>query len=410
MWYNWEKSRLSRRRGPAFEERQEEGDGMKVGILGGTLDPVHNGHIEIALAAMDALKLDRVLLMPAGDPPHKKRRTDKWARMRMTEIAAAEHENLFASDVEIRRMGTTYTVDTLTALSVEQPEVEWTYIVGADTLNALDSWKEFPRVARLCAFAAVARPGYDQALTELRARAITECYGTRVEILPVSGPKISSTQVRKRVAEGRPIDDIVPAGVAEYIRRNGLYLCDYSETQILEMLKAHLTFRRFTHTLGVAETAQRLAPQCGVDPLRARLAGLLHDCAKSMQMEEMRALVAAHMPDLDRAELDTRAILHAPAGMIVAHDAFGVRDPQILSAIRKHTVGDGVMSPMDALIYVSDFIEPGRDDFPGLSDARRAAEEDIWRAMHICAELTAGHLREHGQPIHPRTLSLLEHY
>lgn len=383
---------------------------MKVGILGGTLDPVHNGHIEIAVEAMESLKLDRVLLLPAGDPPHKKRRTDKHVRMRMAQIAADGHPGIVASDIEIRRMGTTYTVDTLTLLSVEQPDVEWVYIVGADTLNKLDSWKEFPRVARLCTFAAAERPGCDSALTRLRAGAIAECYHTKVDILPVSGPKISSTQVRKRVAEGRPIDDLVPSGVADYIRHNGLYLCDYSEAQILEMLKAHLTFRRFTHTLGVAATAQRLAPSCGVDPLRARLAGLLHDCAKSMPLEEMRALVAAHMPDLDEEELNTRAILHAPAGMIVAHDAFGVRDPRILSAIRKHTVGDGEMSPMDALIYVSDFIEPEREDFPGLDRARKAAEEDIWRAMHICAELTAKHLQERGQAIHPRTLRLLENY
>lgn len=383
---------------------------MKVGILGGTLDPVHNGHIEIALAAMDALALDRVLLLPAGDPPHKKRRTDKWARMHMTELAAGGYPGLVASDMEIRRMGTTYTVDTLTLLSVEQPDVEWVYIVGADTLNKLDTWREFPRVARLCAFAAVERPGCDQALTRLRANAISECYGTRVDILPVSGPKISSTMVRRRVAEGNGIDDLVPPAVSDYIRQNGLYLCDYNEAQILEMLKGHLTYRRFIHTLGVADTAQRLAPKCGVDPMRARLAGLLHDCAKSMPLGQMRALVAAHMPDLDKEELDTRAILHAPAGMIVARDNFGVRDPQILSAIRKHTVGDGEMSAMDALIYVADFIEPGREDFPGLDRARRAAEKDIWQAMHVCAALTAKHLKERGQPIHPRTLSLLEHY
>ena len=383
---------------------------LRIGILGGTLDPVHNGHLEIAVAAMTELRLDHVLLLPAGDPPHKKRRTDKWARMRMTELAAGTHAGLIASDAEIRRMGTTYTVDTLTALSVERPEVEWTYIVGADTLHKLDSWKEFPRVARLCVFAAVERPGCDRALTELRAKAIAECYHTRVEILSVSGPKISSTQVRRCVAEGKDIGGLVPAGVAAYIRDHGLYLCDYNENQILEMLKAHLTERRFIHTLGVADTAQRLAPRCGVDPMRARLAGLLHDCAKSMPLEEMRALVTARMPDLDQAELDTRAILHAPAGMIVAEDAFGVRDPQILSAIRKHTVGDGEMSAMDALIYVSDFIEPGREPFPGLDRARKAAEKDIWQAMRICAELTAKHLKSRGQDIHPRTLKLLERY
>ena len=383
---------------------------MKIGILGGTLDPVHNGHIEIATAAMAALGLERVALMPSGDPPHKNRATSKWDRLRMAELAAEAHPGLYASDREIRREGTTYTVDTLSALVVEQPDVEWTYILGADALNKLDTWKEFPRIARLCSFAAVSRPGCDEDLARLRARAISSCYHTRVDLLPVSGPPLSSTAVRKRVAEGLPVDGCVPVAVADYIRRKGLYLCKYSEEQIMEHLKGMLTYHRFTHTLGVADTAQRLATNCGVDPLRARLAGLLHDCAKSMPLEEMREMVVNNLDDLDVEELETRAILHAPADMVMARDVFGVRDPSILSAIRKHTVGDGEMSPMDALIYVSDFIEPGREPFPGLEKARKLAEKDIYKAMVCCTQLTAKHLKSQGKHVHPRSQALLDNY
>lgn len=383
---------------------------MKIGILGGTLDPVHNGHIEIAMAAMAALGLDQVALMPSGDPPHKTRATDRLDRLRMAELAAEGRPGLYASDLEIRRQGRTYTVDTLSTLAVEHPEVEWTYILGADALNKLDTWKEFPRIARLCSFAAVSRPGCDEDLARLRAGAISSCYHTRVDLLPVSGPPLSSTAVRKRVAEGLPIDDCVPGPVADYIRRKGLYLCKYSEAQILDRLKGMLTWHRFTHTLGVADTAQRLAAGCGVEPLRARLAGLLHDCAKSMPLDEMRELVVKNLPDIDEEELDTRAILHAPAGMVMARDVFGVRDASILSAIRKHTVGDGQMSPMDALIYVSDFIEPGREPFPGLEKARKLAEKDIYRAMVCCTQLTAKHLKSQGKHVHPRSQALLDHY
>ena len=383
---------------------------MKIGILGGTLDPVHNGHIEIAMAAMAALGLDQVALMPSGDPPHKTRATDRLDRLRMAELAAEGRPGLYASDLEIRRQGRTYTVDTLSTLAVEHPEVEWTYILGADALNKLDTWKEFPHIARLCSFAAVSRPGCDEDLARLRAGAISSCYHTRVDLLPVSGPPLSSTAVRRRVAEGVPIDDCVPGPVADYIRRKGLYLCKYSEAQILDRLKGMLTWHRFTHTLGVADTAQRLAAGCGVEPLRARLAGLLHDCAKSMPLDEMRELVVKNLPDIDEEELDTRAILHAPAGMVMARDVFGVRDASILSAIRKHTVGDGQMSPMDALIYVSDFIEPGREPFPGLEKARKLAEKDIYRAMVCCTQLTAKHLKSQGKHVHPRSQALLDHY
>ena len=383
---------------------------MKIGILGGTFDPVHNGHIEIAMAAMEALGLDQVALMPSGDPPHKTRATDKQDRLCMAQIAAQGRRGLYASDIEINRQGATYTVDTLSILAAEHPEVEWTYILGADALNKLDSWKEFPRVARLCSFAAVSRPGCDEDLARLRARAISSCYKTRVDLLPVSGPPLSSTAGRHRVAEGLDIGDCVPQEVAAYIRERGLYLCKYSEAQILDRLKGMLTDHRYTHTLGVANTAQRLAPACGVDPLRARLAGLLHDCAKSMALDEMREMVSRSLPDLAEEELETRAILHAPAGMVMARDLFGVRDATILSAIRKHTVGDSYMSPMDALIYVSDFIEPGRELFPGLEKARKLAEKDIYRAMCCCAQLTAKHLKSRGQHMHPRTQALLDRY
>ena len=383
---------------------------MKIGILGGTLDPIHNGHISIAQGVMNQLGLDAVMLLPSGDPPHKAHPTAKQDRLRMAKAAAKGRKGFYASDMEIRREGTTYTVDTLSRLAVDHPDTEWVYIVGADTVNVLDTWREFPRVARLCRFAAVGRPGCDAGLVQLRADAMRECYGAQIDLLTLDGPDISSTQVRRCVAEGQSIDALVPAAVAKYIREHGLYLCDFSEEQVVEKLRATLNPHRFTHTMGVADTATRLAARFNVDPHRARLAGLLHDCAKSMPLDEMRALVQANIPDMDEEELNTRAVLHAPAGMVLAERDYGVRDRNILSAIRKHTLGDGSMSPMDALIYVADFIEPNRIPFPGLDKVRKAAEKDIYRAMCLAAELTESHLRSQGQTAHPRTLALLDVY
>lgn len=383
---------------------------MRIGILGGTLDPVHNGHISIAQGVMNQLGLDAIMLLPSGDPPHKAHTTDKKDRLRMAKAAAKGRRGFFASDIEILREGITYTVDTLSLLNVEQPDTEWVYIVGADTVNVLDSWREFGRIARLCRFAAAGRPGFDAGLVRLRAEALRECYGAQIDILTLDGPDISSTEVRERVAENRPIDALVPPPVGKYIREHGLYLCSFSESELTERLRAALNPHRFAHTMGVADTATQLAARFNVDPHRARLAGLLHDCAKSLPLDEMRALVQANIPDLDDEELNTRAVLHAPAGMVLAARDYGVRDRDILSAIRKHTLGDGSMSPMDALIYVSDFIEPNRDPFPGLEKVRKAAEKDIYRAMCLAAELTESHLRSQGQRAHPRTLALLDVY
>ena len=112
---------------------------MRMGIMGGTLDPVHNGHIAVARAVCRACGLDGVMLLPAGDPPHKQHRADKADRWAMAQLAVGTLDWMSASDLEITRVGTTYTVDTLEQLSAAQPDVEWVYIIGADTVNVLET-------------------------------------------------------------------------------------------------------------------------------------------------------------------------------------------------------------------------------------------------------------------------------
>ena len=379
---------------------------MRVGIMGGTLDPVHSGHVFVAGKAMELLGLDRVMLLPAGDPPHKTPPTPKADRMEMARLAAAGCDGLFACAVEIDREGVTYTVDTLRELSRANPNTEWFYLLGADALDMLDSWRNFGEVAKMCTFAVNDRAEED--VDAARIRALEEKYGAKFVRLPFRGPEISSTDVRERVAEGQSIAGLVPEAVEAYIRDNGLYLCGKSKAQILDILKSELKPGRYVHTLGVAETARRLAPRFGVDPMRAELAGLLHDCAKSMPIDELRKLAREGVPDVDAEELAAERVVHAPAGSVLAERRFGVRDRSILSAIRKHTLGGAEMSAMDALIYVADFIEPNRKDFPGLREARNLAESDIFAAARLCARLTDEHVKREGGRSHPRTLAMLK--
>ena len=379
---------------------------MRVGIMGGTFDPVHCGHVFVARRAMELLGLDRVMLLPAGDPPHKAAPISKCDRMEMTRLAASECEGLFACAVEIDREGVTYTVDTLGELTRANPNTEWFYLIGADTLDVLDSWRNFGEVAKLCTFAVNGRAAEDVDMG--RVRDLERRYGAKFVVLPFNGPEISSTDVRLRVAEGRSVHGLIPESVEKYIRDRGLYLCEKSKEQVLDILQSELKPGRFRHTLGVAETALRLAPRYGVDPRRAELAGLLHDCAKSMPIAELRALVRENVPDTDAEELAADRVVHAPAGSVLAERQFGVRDPSILSAIRKHTLGGAEMSAMDALIYVADFIEPNRAEFPGLREARELAETDIFAAAKLCARLTDEHVRSQGGRSHPRTLAMLK--
>lgn len=379
---------------------------MRIGIMGGTLDPVHNGHLRIAEAVRQHLRLDRIMLLPAGDPPHKSRPTLKSDRLNMARIAAGESEHIFVCGIEIFREGTTYTVDTLTELTAANPSTQWFYIIGADTLDVLDTWRNLKGVSEKCTFAVVGRA--DEAPDPQRAQYLAENYGSKFEFVPFSGPQISSTDIRKMASRGEDYSGFVPAGVAEYICANGLYLCAVPKHEILSELKRTLKPSRVAHTLGVVDTAVRLAAKHGIDPAKAEIAALLHDCAKYMPVKDMQDMIGGVLPDADEQEINTPSILHAPAGSVLARQKFGVEDAEILSAIRKHTIGDENMSPLDALIYTADFIEPGRELFPGLEEARALAETDLFAAMRKCTELTNRYLLAQGKKPHPKSLKLIK--
>lgn len=381
---------------------------MRIGIMGGTLDPVHNGHVQLAQAALISLKLDGVMLLPAGDPPHKLHTTSGRNRLEMVRLAVQNEEHIFPCNIEVQRAGITYTVDTLCELAEKNPDTQWFYIIGADTLRLLESWKNFSSVAQMCTFLVCGRA--DEAASLSCMAYLEEKYSARFVCLDFTGPDISSTEIRRRICKGIDASGLVPAAVNEYILKKGLYLSALGKDEILKKLQTDLKKERFNHTIGVAEVAVRLAKRYGIDPMQAELAALLHDCAKAMPLEEMRRRVLAEAMDVDSQELNTTSVLHAPAGAAVARTEYGIEHTDILSAIRKHTLGAPVMSPLDALIYTADFIEPGRKDFPGLAHARQLAEHDLYAAMCLCAELTSRYLGTMGERMHPRSVAMLKNY
>jgi nicotinate-nucleotide adenylyltransferase len=189
---------------------------VRVGILGGTFDPIHLGHLRAAESAREELELERVVFVPARTPPHGKGpQASSLDRYAMVAAATAGHPAFVPSDIELRREGPSYTVDTLTQWLRESPDDALFVIVGSDTFAEMPSWKDPERVFALCTVAVVARPG--EASREARAgsaRAVT-----------VDGPglAISSTEVRQRLAAGRSVRYLVPEAVADYVVKRGLY-------------------------------------------------------------------------------------------------------------------------------------------------------------------------------------------
>ncbi len=198
---------------------------MRVGIYGGTFSPIHNGHVAAAHAFMEQMWLDILYVIPTGVSPHKIMKGDATPadRLEMCRLAFADTEGVIVSDLEIRREGKSYTVDTLRAMSREGDRLF--LLLGTDMLLSLDTWREPDEIFRLC-YPAYIRREADAALDDAIVAKITayhETYGKVVRRIVTPPVELSSSEIRTAVAAGQPTDGMLPPAVADYIRAHGLY-------------------------------------------------------------------------------------------------------------------------------------------------------------------------------------------
>lgn len=198
----------------------------RIGISGGTFNPIHIGHLIIAEMVRDRFGLDKVLFIPSGMPPHKNLGSVLCAEKRfyMVRRAVANNPHFIESRIEIDRGGYTYTVDTLKKLrEIYGNDTSLYYIIGADVLNDLLTWKSFEEVFKICEFIAVLRPGNDVQAFNKQMEYLKNAYSARIHFIETPLIEISSTEIRERIKEGRSIKYLVPESVEEYIESNGLY-------------------------------------------------------------------------------------------------------------------------------------------------------------------------------------------
>ena len=203
---------------------------VRIGILGGTFDPIHLGHLEAATAAERALSLDRILLLPSRTPPHRtsEPRASVYHRFAMAALAAAEH-SMSVSDLEVRREGPSYTALTLETLHREgYAPAQLFFITGSDAFAEVATWHDYPRILQLANFVVVSRPGAPSP-----AELIPNPEPLIPEVIPnapmvfsveANTPNVSSTDIRRRVGAGESLDGLVPPSVAGHIRRHHLYV------------------------------------------------------------------------------------------------------------------------------------------------------------------------------------------
>ncbi|MFM1844839.1 MAG: hypothetical protein RI917_157 [Actinomycetota bacterium] len=188
---------------------------LRIGVMGGTFDPIHHGHLVAASEAADAFDLDEVIFVPTGNPGNKKVISSSENRYLMTVIATAANPRFKVSRVDIDRPGVTYTIDTLTELSKQFPDADLFFISGADAIAQILAWKEVDSIWPLAHFVAVTRPGHKLELPDVKEAKISQ--------LEVPALAISSTAIRERAEAGKPIWYLVPDGVVQYIAKHKLY-------------------------------------------------------------------------------------------------------------------------------------------------------------------------------------------
>lgn len=198
---------------------------QKVGILGGTFDPPHMGHLMLAERAREEAGLDKVVFLPAGCPYKKKDHPvqDGAVRLKMLELAIADYDRFSVSDLELSREGSTYTFETMETLNVMHPEAEYYFIMGADCLYSIQDWKEPERIFRACHVIAAARNSSSREELEQKRKELENRYGARIQLLFSPEIAISSSEIRKRASEGRSIRYMVPDSVLRYVEEQGLY-------------------------------------------------------------------------------------------------------------------------------------------------------------------------------------------
>jgi len=366
----------------------------RIGILGGSFNPTHNAHIRMARTALWELHLDEVRFLISRDPPHKHLSGDvtDTQRLEMLKLAISVEEGFCVDERELHREGKSYTVISLEQIALEQPDARLYLIVGSDMLKSFSTWYKPERLVELAELVCVTRLGHDGGEAEAM-EALKANMGLRASLLDMS-LELSSTEIRNDVFEAFSVRGSIPDAAEWYMYKEGMYQPS-SIRRYMDELKEILPTRRYLHSISVMRTAIDLANIYGADRYNARLAGLLHDCAKSMSHDELRTAA----PNSD-APIQ---VLHAPAGAVFAREHFGVTDSEVLQAIARHTTGDPDMTLLDKVICLADFIEPQRgvERFASLRKLayEGKSENDLNRALMLAFEQSFCYIKGQGYPV-----------
>lgn len=326
---------------------------MRIGIFGGSFDPVHKEHVQFVRAAIDCLRLDKVYVMPAHTPPHKPYRvlSSDADRLEMCRLAFSSLPQVEISDYEIAQGGTSYTYLTCRHFRALFPDAEIFFLVGTDMLRDFPTWKNPQSIVKDVTIAVCGRNDR-LGWWEEEQTIFTEKFGKPFARVDYNGEDVASTKIRVLAGAGMRLTDFLDEKTAEYIRKNGLYQIPNADKAL-----ALENPQRQAHSIRVANLAAARALKLKIPERQAIAAALFHDCGKNLSPDSpyLQGFI------LPNAWGDVpKSVWHQYAGAYVAEHVFGVTDADVLNAVRYHTSGRPNMSELEKLIFLADMLEEER--------------------------------------------------
>ncbi|MBR4949559.1 MAG: nicotinate-nucleotide adenylyltransferase [Clostridia bacterium] len=378
----------------------------KIGIFGGTFDPVHKGHINGALCFKNELGLDKVLVIPTFTPPHKRSgsKTTESQRFEMTKLAFEGKDGFEVSDIEIKKGGISYTADTIELLKGKYKNADFYLYTGTDMFLCIDKWYNFRYILDNVILVCALREEDPKNEILLFKEKLEKLYNSKIIILDNSIFDISSTKIRADITCKKDVSEYLSFEVENYIKEKGLY-----EKQYIDVVKTMQSGHRLSHSLSVEKEAVRLAKIHGVDAEKASIAGILHDVTKKWEPAEQLTLCSQFGIIPDEIQKENHKLLHALSGYVFSKNILKIEDEEILQAIRYHTTGRPEMSDLEKIIFLADMTEPLRD-FPKVDELRKIVDISLSEAMAFSLKLSLEKLSKENVPIHEDTKNAYDYY
>ena len=330
---------------------------MRIGLFGGSFDPVHIEHVRMIENVIKEFSLDKVIVIVAGNPPHKTNVSSFDLRFKQAKEAFKHLKEVEVSDFE-NNDKTNYAYETIEHFKKEEDELF--YIIGADSIYYFDTWKNIDRIFELATLIILPRHNYPRVIKEDYIKR-----GAKALFSTYESNDISSTMLRVYLDFGLDISEYLPNGVYELIKDEKEYRKHKKE---LDQLRSDISEKRYIHSANTTVMALELNKQYNFDVEKVYVAAMLHDCGKNT--EKYSYLCGDKYKDANYK------ILHQYVGYEVLQSVYDLHDEDILNAVKYHTTGRPNMSDFEKLICISDFVCLGRD-YPGVEEERRLSYESV---------------------------------